>query len=305
MTTPSEPDETTAQPPTGWNHPPSFLADQRRPARIEYIPPPAAYTPDAPTGETDMHQHPPSSGPVYSGRFSLAYNTHLISSGYDVWKGGNNWHRRTIGTLNPLLGIVASLPGFSVYAGAWADINRNANSEEFGGNVQEIDGWLGIGTQVGTAEVGVTYQQFHYASPAEEVIDLWIYDNDRQHPLVGIPIYPGLLIRGRVAGSQWPTGLSAVLSATPSFHWPITASLSSTLTLPLSIGFQEAGYRGGKSGFSYVSTGPQFRLPIASESLGTWTFAIGFRYFYTREAAIPGNPDTHFTTANTRLTLSF
>ncbi|MEA3275389.1 MAG: hypothetical protein U9Q81_08925 [Pseudomonadota bacterium] len=244
--------------------------------------------------------------PVASWTLKLDYNTHFVSYGADIWGGGSNWRSSRIGTFNPSLELVLAMEPVSIYAGAWADVNRHG-VPQYGDTVQEIDVWLGIGYRQERFDFGVTYQEWYYLEQTERIVDTWLFFDDTGLLIEDFAFTPSLLVHSRVSAKFADSGSVLELRLDPGFS-PATGDTSSLrLSIPVRLGFLEKGFSGGDAGFGYASIGVQLSQPLTfiTSRYGDWYANGGLTFYHTEKDVIPDNPDADFLTGNAGLSLRF
>jgi hypothetical protein len=242
----------------------------------------------------------PAAEDHFSGTLNLDYNSHFVSYGLDVWGDGFDLEGPTF---NPALELNWSLPAnFSFILGTWWDVNGKIPSA-IGGKLQEIDVWAGLGYKWGDLSVTGLYQNWHYGSGDEQIVDIKLaYD---------CFLSPSLLIHNRVDpgasggnnGTVLVAGISHSVEAGPV-----------TLSFPLNVAFfTDDDFHPGSidSGVGYGSLGINATLPLKfiPESYGVWNLHGGFTYYLTDSDVVgntrSGRPDNDFLTANIGIGCAF
>lgn len=224
-----------------------------------------------------------------TGTFSVVVDTHFISYGADVWAAGSDWKEALI---HPQLVLNFALSdSWTLTAGTWWDINDNAESS-IGGDVQEIDVWLGASYKTGITTYSLTYQEWMYASDSERIVDGTIAFDTFLKPYV--------TIHGRVQGNgAQEEGIVGVIGGSYGFELgPVSFSI------PGAVAFATDEFHGGDAGFAYVSAGLSASVPLSfiSDKLSLTAAAT---YYHTDSGVIPGNPEDDFVTGSLGLALSF
>ncbi len=240
-----------------------------------------------------------------SADFSVSYNSHFISYGSDVWSGGSDFFGRESTTFVDGAVTFQVTDAFSINLGAWADVNNNASSR-IGGNLQEIDVWIGASYMIDKVTLGATYQNWFYSGDVEEIVDLSIGFDDSGLYGGDFALNPELLWHIRTSGNgTQATGSVLVLSVGPEF--PLSEAL--TLTIPAGVGFlMDKDYHGGtKSGYAYSYVGASLDYPLSfiSPDFGAWALNATLLAYFTDDKAIPNNPKENFVTGSVGLSLSF
>lgn len=240
----------------------------------------------APTGKTPMIPAPADT-PFVTGNLTLAYDTHFISYGQDVWAAGNDW---SDGLFHPSLELDFNIGGgWQIYLNTWFDVNDNALSS-IGGDVQEVDVNVGVYYTKDKWKFQLGYGAWMYGDQIEHIVDGKVSYND------GV-WNPFLMLHGRVADDiGFDTGLVAQVGIAPSKAFgPVT------LSLPITASFDTDNFHGGDSGFAYVSAGLGASVPLWKQT----TLNVGVTYYHTNDEVIPGNPDEDFVTGSAGITISF
>ncbi|MFN3233610.1 MAG: hypothetical protein ACE363_15825 [Alphaproteobacteria bacterium] len=241
-----------------------------------------------------------------SGSVGVSYNSHFISYGLDVWGGGTEFFGSE-STMFMWSDITFDLSPFNLTFGVWGDINNNTISGT-GGGIQEVDVWAGVSVDVGRFNLGVTFQQWYYASDTEGILDLSIAFDDSD--LLPISLSPSLTWHFRIEGNGGQTKSSIiVLAIAPSFDLITSDAFSLNLTIPAGIGlFVDKDFQGGnKSGLGYFYIGGSLSVPLAfiSSSFGEWSVNFDVTYYNTSPRAIPGNVKDDFVTGSLGLSVAF
>lgn len=238
---------------------------------------------------------------VVSGVLKLDFNSHFVSYGVDVW--GDDDHMTDMG-FNPMLELAFALPGgFTATLGTWWDVNSKGDSStsvsNIGGQLREVDVWVGLAYTYDKFTVGVTFQDWLYNSATEEILDVkFSYD---------CLLAPSLTIHNRLGagGSGGEEGTVLVLGISHSIEaGPVTISF------PVSIAYflQDDFHPGStESGFGYGAIGVAAALPLSpyiGEAIGDWTLNAGVTQYITDNEVV-GNFDDNFLTSTIGLSLAF
>lgn len=244
-------------------------------------------------------------GSAVSGSFGVDYASHFVSYGADVWGGGSDFYGSQSTTF-VWFDIATSLPnGFSWNFGVWGDVNDNSDGPAtVGGNIQEIDTYIGIGYGAGIASFGVTYQEWNYGGvTAERILDLSVGLDDSGVWGGGFALNPGLTVHMRIGSeSGAEEGQVYVLSVGPGFD---VGSVS--FSVPVAVAMvSDDYYIQGEGGYAYSSAGLSASVPMTfvPEAYGSWSLGFGTTYYMTSEDVI-GNPEDDFLTGMVSLGLSF
>lgn len=239
----------------------------------------------APVGKAPVMT--PVTEPFVTGNITLAYDTHFVSYGQDVWAAGNDWGDSLF---HPSFELAFNLGnGLQFYVNSWFDINDNAVSD-IGENIQEVDVNVGFYYTMDKWKFQLGYGAWMYAEQTEHIIDAKVSYNDGTWN-------PFLMLHGRIADDiSFDTGLVAQVGIVPSKKvGPVTFSL------PITASFDTDNYHGGDAGFAYVSAGLGASIPLAERL----SLNLAVTYYHTNEDVIPVNPDEDFVTGMAGITFSF
>jgi hypothetical protein len=235
---------------------------------------------------------------VVSGIFKLDFNSHFISYGNDVWGDGSSLSDPTF---NPMIELAIALPAdLTLTVGAWFDINDKIDSA-IGGRIQEVDVWTGLSYTYDKFTVGVTYQQWNYASETEEILDVkFAYDTF---------LSPSLTFHNRLdAGGAAPGDEGTVVVLGLSHSIELGAA---TISFPFNLAYfitDEYHAVGSDDGFGFASLGVAASLPLTTligDAYGDWSLNAGLTYYVTDSGVTPNNPKNDFLTASLGLALAF
>lgn len=235
-----------------------------------------------------------------SGWVSLDVNSHFMSYGANVWGD----ETEDIGDeilFNPSAGLEYSFDEKgAVYIGAWADINSLATGDvkhfsSAGGDVQEIDLWIGYYFTVGDFTFDLAYQSWLYAGENEGIVDFTVsYD---------FLFSPYIKMHNRVEGvGDQETGTMYEIGATV-YEGEIGDNF--TYSIPVAMGFSFDDFHvQGEDGYaySYIALNGSYALPI--DFLGDWDLHGGITAYSTDEDTT-GNDDSSYLTASFGIGLSF
>lgn len=242
-----------------------------------------AGTPGTPSAPPPL----PPAEPFVTGNLTLAYDTHFVSYGQDVWGAGSDWND---GLFHPSLELDFNIGnGWQIYLNTWFDVNDNAVSS-IGGDVQEVDVNVGVYYTKDKWKFQLGYGAWMYADQVEHIIDAKVsYSDGFWNPFV--------MLHGR-AGDDLPfdTGVVAQLGIAPSKTFGAV-----TVSMPVTVSFDTDNFHGGDSGFAYASVGLGASVPLWKHT----TLNIGATYYHTNEDVIPVNPDEDFVTGSAGITISF
>jgi len=241
---------------------------------------------------------------MISGSFGVSYNSNFVSYGLDVWGGGSSFFGSNSTTF--VWGDVSMDlgDGLGINFGAWSDVNDNT-AQSLGGNIQEVDVWLGASYAVDKWSFGATYQVWSYASDVEQIFDLSISYDDTGLIAPDFALNPSLLWHYRVDGNGGQLeGSALVFSVGPSVALDDQFSLS----FPAGVAFfLDKDFQGGDGSFGYATVGVSLgaALPFIPSSYGEWSANFDVIGYFTDAAAIPGNVDENFLTTSIGLSISF
>ena len=231
--------------------------------------------------------------PFLSGTFSFNYNTHFISYGADIWGNGGSTFSDSL--FNPSLELKFALPSDAyLVVGTWWDVNGNIPSS-FGGRLQEVDVWAGVGKDFGFIEAKLLYQQWIYAADTEHIVDLVLGFEAPLNPSFTIHYRPD---QGAAFGDE---GFFFVGGIAPGFDVGPVA-----ISVPVNVGVATDLYHGGDGGYGYASAGIQASYPLpVPDSFGAWSLTAGYTYYHTSEDVIPNNPADDFFTGSAGISIAF
>lgn len=240
----------------------------------------------------------PMSEDVVSGVLKLDMNTHFISYGNDVWQDKDPSLKLNF---NPFLELAFALPaGFKATLGTWWDVNSKGNSG-IGGELQEVDTWVGLAYTYDKFTIGVVGQDWIYGSATEEVLDVNLSYACFLSPTLTIHNRLGEGASGGDEGTVLVAGISYGFDAGPL-----------KISIPLNVAYfaTDEFHPGNASkvspdtGFGYASLGLAASLPLG-KTFGDWTLNGGVTYYLTNSDVIPTNPTNDFLTASLGLSLAF
>jgi hypothetical protein len=231
---------------------------------------------------------PPLEAPFVTGFLSLAYETHFVSYGSDVWGGGDTWDDSLF---HPTLEVDFNLGGgWQAYVNLWADVNDlSAVPSDIGGNVQELDVNVGVYYTMDKWKFQLGYGAWMYGGDTEHIIDGKITYNDGTWN-------PFLMLHGRVDDFPYDSGLVAQVGIAPSKTFGKV-----TVSLPVTVSFDTDGFHGGDAGFAYASVGLGASIPLAEHV----TLNLGATYYHTDDEVIPFNVDEDFVLGSGGITISW
>lgn len=250
-------------------------------------------------------------GSRVSGSVSFDYWTHFVSYGYDVWDGGNDFGDNS--TFNPSASVnIALTDNANLFMGSWADVNDNA-PPSIGGQLQEVDAWIGADYTIDKFTLSLTYQWWNYGATVENILDFGISFDDSEY-LGDWAMSPSLTIH-RTSDPQNGTdeGWAYVLGFGPGFTFNADGDYPIDLSIPMTVAFGDDDFY-YDSGFAFFSIGAQVSIPLAfiDESYGSWSLNAGLTYYMTDDDAIPqnalyagDNPDEDYLVGNIGVALAF
>lgn len=235
--------------------------------------------------------------PTLSGSVSFDLNSHFMSYGADVWGAGTE--------PDLLFEPSASLDfnfgnGFGVYTGIWFDINDQGVSP-IGGDIQEVDVWIGAYYTIDKVTLDVAFQQWYYLSETEGILDITLSYDTFLSP------YVKAHIRTEPVGSQ-SEGAVIQIGGSYDFSGNDVGIPGVDFSIPFSIGlFADENYQGGDDTLGYLSIGLGFSYPLTGipEGFGSWDLHGNATLWHTPEDAVPGNPDETFVSFNLGVGIGF
>lgn len=251
------------------------------------------------TDSTMLGQPAPTRDEVVSGVLKLDLNTHYISYGNDTWGDGNP----NIDELNfnPFLELAFALPAnFKATLGTWWDVNGKGSGSTLGGDLREVDVWVGLAYTYNELTIGVVGQEWLYGSDSEEIVDVNLSYDCFLKPTLIIHNRVGEEASGGDNGSVIIGGISYGFDAGPV-----------AITFPLNVAYfatSDFYGAGGNTGFGYASIGLGASLPLSpylGSAYGNWTLNGGLTYYFTDKDITINNTQDKFLTANLGLSLSF
>jgi hypothetical protein len=248
----------------------------------------AAYVPALAGSPAPAVMAAPPEAPFVTGFLSLAYETHFISYGSDVWGGGDEWED---GLFHPTLEIDFNLGGgWQAYLNTWWDVNDlSATPSDIGGNVQEVDVNVGFYYTMDKWKFQLGYGAWMYASEVEHILDAKVSYNDGMWN-------PFLMLHGRLDDFPFDAGLVAQVGIAPSKTFGKVA-----VTVPVTVSFDTDGFHGGDAGFAYVSAGVGVAIPLCKHT----TLNLGATYYHTNDDVIPFNVDDDFVVGSGGITIAW
>ena len=225
-------------------------------------------------------------GGTVSGSVSFDYNSHFMSSGLDVWVTGTG----TDTLFQPSASLDFNYGDYGFYAGVWFDINGEADST-LGGDIQEVDVFLGGYYTAGALTFDLGLQQWYYAGECEGIVDLTVsYDT---------MLAPYARLRTRIEGVDAQETDVSVIEVGGGYD------INEILSVPFAVGFAPSDdYVGGDDGLAYITTGISFGYPLEFLT-GDWDIHGGVSGFYVPDDYAPSNPDETFLTFSLGTGLSF
>jgi hypothetical protein len=232
----------------------------------------------------------PAAKPSITGNLSLNLDSHFISFGQDIWKGGSGFKQLLF---HPSLELNKQVTSdFKLILGTWWDVN-DQDVSSIGNRIQEVDVWLGGSYTTGILTTTALYQHWMYGGKNEQAAELKF----------GVDTFlkPSLLIHQRFA-TGYDDGTVVVLSAAYDFKaGPVS------FTVPAAVEYETKGYHGGtKAGFGYGSLGLSGSVPAEFISKDA-TFSVGVTGYTSSRSTIPEskNPDKSFLTYTTGISIPF
>jgi hypothetical protein len=231
---------------------------------------------------------PPPAEPFVTGFLSLAYETHFISYGSDVWGGGDSWDDSLF---HPTLEIDFNMGnGWQIYLNTWWDVNDLAPvPSDIGGNVQEVDVNVGLYKTYDKWKFQLGYGAWMYASDVEHILDAKVsYSDGFWNPF--------LMLHGRLDDFPYDSGLVAQVGVVPTKTFGKV-----TVSAPVTVSFDTDGFHGGDAGFAYISAGLGAAIPLCEHV----TLNLGATFYHTDDEVIPFNVDDDFVLGSAGITISW
>lgn len=253
--------------------------------------------------------HAEEAAPDYvSGTVGIDWNSHFVSYGFDVWGTGNNFGDNDV--INPYAEVAFEIGDFSLFTGFWADINDNA-ADSIGGDIQEIDYWVGGGYGYESWSFSVLYQSWNYAGGIEHILDVNIGYDDTGLIIDDFAFNPSLTIHNRIGSDNLglDNGTILVFGVGPGFTIYEDEGTTIDMSIPVSVGISlEDSYftAGGESGYAYTSVGAAFSMPMTfiAEGYGDWSLGAALTMFFT-QGSVYNNNDDNFITGTLGVSLAF
>jgi len=247
------------------------------------------------------------SGVNVSGVVGVDLYSHFVSYGLDVWAEGNAFSGSE--TFNPYIEVGLDLGSFSVATGLWGDINDNAVSG-LGGDIQEVDWYVGVSTDVDKFSVGVTYQAWMYGGGTEEILDVSLgYDDSEFWGDDDFSISPSLTIHNRIASSLGQEE-GTVVVAGAEFAVDALEDAGVSLGVPVAVAAvldEDYFIAGGDDGFAFFSVGLSAGYSLGEvigAEYGDWSLNAGVTYYAT-EDGVYNNPEDDFLVYNVGVSMAF
>lgn len=252
----------------------------------------------------------PEIGSRISGVIGADIYSHFVSYGQDVWAEGDAFSGSD--TLNPYAEIGIAFDGFDFAVGLWGDVNDNA-PESIGGNIQEIDFYLGVSKSFGDLTAGVTYQAWQFGGGTEHILDISLgYDDAALWGDSGFTLAPSLTIHNRIGNTAnegvSDSGTVLVFGAELPIGIPEDFPVSVSFPVALGIVLEEDYFiDGGDSGLGFFSAGASFGYSlneIIDPSFGDWSLNAGVTVYVTEEDVYQ-NPEDTFVVYNFGASMAF
>ena len=223
-------------------------------------------------------------------------DSHLVSHGRDVWAGGDDLTGENNGLIHPWIQLGMSNEKYRFFGGAWLDINNNSN-DGVSGDIQEVDIWVGLNRNLGKFNLGLNLQRWNYGDEVEIVLDSSVTFNDAGFLFKSLALNPGLTLHSQLSSDIFKEKNVLVARIKPGFALSKRKTRPVWLSVPVALGFQEAGYKNRPSGHSYSSLGADLYIPVKLSKLkGDWSINIALTWFDTDPTLIPGNLEESFIT---------
>jgi len=240
-----------------------------------------------------------------SGSAGYSTNSHFVSYGLDVWGAGDGFLFEDRSTNFFWFDVGLAFDPISINFGAWSDVNDNLLSG-VGGNIQEVDIYLGASAALGNFTVGAMFQQWFYASDTEGVLDFSVaFDDSEIIPM--FPLNPKVTWHIRTEGNGGQAeGSAIVVSVGPSIDLGNTGL---SLGFPAGLGFfVDDDFQGGwEGGLAYGYIGGSLGIPLSfvPETYGAWRVNADLIGYFTDSASIPGNAEENFLTSSIGISVAY
>lgn len=228
---------------------------------------------------------------------ALSWDSHLVSYGRDVWGAGDDLNGATSGLIHPWIQLGMSNDQYRFFGGAWLDINDNAE-KGISGDVQEVDLWIGMNRTLGKFNLGLNLQRWHWGDEVEIVLDSSVTFDDSGLLFQSLALNPGLTLHSQLASDISDEKNVLIARITPGLPLSKSKTQPIWLSIPIAVGFQQAGFKNNPAGHSYSSVSADLYLPLktSSQRKGNWTMNISLSWFDTDPQRIPENPEQSFVT---------
>lgn len=241
-----------------------------------------------------------------SGVVGVDLYSHFVSYGLDVWGEGNAFSGSE--TFNPYIEVGLDLGAFSIATGLWGDINDNATSG-LGGDIQEVDWYVGVSKDVDKFSLSATYQAWMYGGGTEEILDIGIgYDDSELWGDSGFSLSPSLTIHNRIASSLGQEeGTVVVLGGEVGID---TGDSGLSLGVPVAVAYvvdEDYFIAGGDDGLGFFSVGLSAGYglgDVIGAEYGDWSLNAGVT-FYATEDGVYNNPEDSFLVYNVGISMAF
>lgn len=229
---------------------------------------------------------------------SLDANSHFMSYGFNVWQPdtddiGDEW------LFQPSASVEYAISETSgVYAGAWFDVNSLADDPDvgpdLGGDVQEMDIWVGYWFSTGDFTFDFTLQQWYYASEVEGIFDITISHDSLFAPYLRAHTRFES-VGGQEKGTIFETGVTLYEGEIADIAYGFSAGLA--------FNFDDY-HQSGEDGYAYSFLGASASYVIYSSDSLEVDLHGGLTYYNTDEDNV-GNIDDDILTANFGVGFSF
>lgn len=246
-----------------------------------------------------------------SGTIGADLATHFVSYGTDVWGAGSDWNDPSVFVWGE---VAWDFDLFTLTGGVWSDINNNVDSA-IGGQIQEIDVYIGVGFDWEKFSFGVTLQEWYYNSITEHILDFSVAYDDTGLLWDDFAFNPSLVWHNRTGGEGLEEGSALVLGIEPSFTVLDSEDYPVTLSIPVAVGLNAPSITGDDEFYgddadsfdwAYASVGATLGVPLAfiPAEYGDWSAAANATYYFTDDDTV-GNPRDNFLTGMLSLSMGF
>ncbi len=233
-----------------------------------------------------------------SGNIGTEISTHFVSYGTDVHGQGGNWSRPSVFAWSE---VTIDFGQFDATTGVWFDLRDETGP--LGGAIQEVDWYIGAGTDIDRVRVDVVFQAWHY-QPVENVLDVVVAFDDSDMIIEGFALNPSVVAHTRLSGGTGTGGTVFVLGVAPGYDFDL-GDHEISLAVPANIAFGVDNFF-ADNGYGYASIGLAAAMPMTfiPPEYGEWELTASTIYYFTDSDAV-GNPRDNFITGAIGVAMSF